>query len=277
MKTRQPSRSPRVFAKLLTAAFIFAYPAPAQRPHPPTLDEILQRLEDNLNDYDSKVPSFFCDEHVVSYVVPGNSRQNTVTDSVFRLKRVPQRDHTTALEESRTVKTVNGKPATSEDLSGPTVLSGAFEGGLAVVSMNQRSCMSYKLDRIRTGRPAASYVIHFSTEPNPPKSADCLLVERTKGEALIDPTSLQITHLELTTPHHAISNDLKGERIITVDYMPVQLDSRTFWMPTTIASRVAADANTFHATTWSFKATYRNYHKLEVTSRIVPAEDAPAP
>jgi hypothetical protein len=28
---------------------------------------------------------------------------------------------------------------------------------------------------------------------------------------------------------------------------------------------------------WSYKATYRNYHLLEVTSRILPGDEAPAP
>src|ERR1035437_1319064 len=276
MNARYPSRNPHALAKLLAAALLLAHPAFAQRPHAPALEEILQRLEANLNDYDTKVPSFFCDEHVVSNVYPGNRQQNTITDSVFRLKRVPQPDHTTSLEESRSVKTVNGKPPTSEDLNGPTVLSGAFEGGLAVVSLSQRSCMNYKLDRIRTDRPPASYVVRFSTIPNPSNPADCLLQESTKGQAFIDPHTLQITHLELTTAHHVIFKGtkpgseyepLKGARIVTVDYAPVQLDNRSFWMPVTITSRVSAGANTFHPTTWSFKATYRNYHKLEVTSR----------
>jgi hypothetical protein len=286
MNARHASRNTHASAKLLAATLLVAHPVFAQRTHPPTLDEILQRLENNLHDYDTKVPSFFCDEHVVSYVYPGNRQQNTITDSVFRLKRVLQPDHTSSLEESRSVNTVNGKAPTSQDLSGPTVLSGAFEGGLAVVSLSQRYCMNYKLDRIRTDRPPASYVVRLSTDLNPPKPADCLLQESTKGQAILDPATLEITRLELTTPHHVIFSglepgsgyeQLKGERLVTVDYAPVQLDNRVFWMPATITSRVSAGANTFHPTTWSFKATYRNYHKLEVTSRILPADNAPAP
>ena len=53
------------------------------------MDEIIERLEANLNHYDAGVPSFFCEEHVVSQVEPGLRNQNTVTDSVFRLKRAP--------------------------------------------------------------------------------------------------------------------------------------------------------------------------------------------
>lgn len=253
---------------IVVALLLLLQPAHAQPPQPPTLNQVLQRLEANLNDYDTNIPSFFSDEHVVSSVFPGNRQQNTVTNSVFRLKRVLQPNQTTTLEESRTVKTVNGSPPTADNLTGPSLLSGVFEGALAVVSLNQRACMNYKLDRIHPGRP---YVIRFSTEPHPTQPSTCLLDESSKGQVFLDPATLQITRLELTTPHHRISRDTQAQRILSVDYAPVQLDARTFWMPATITSRITADANTFHPTIWSFKATYRNYHKLEVTSRIVPA------
>ena len=104
----------------------------AQRVKIPTLEEILQRLETNLNHYDSSVPSLFCDEHVISRIEPSSHNPDTVTDSIFRLKRIFNADHTTTLVELREIKTVNGKPATSQKMDGSSLLSGAFEGGLAV-------------------------------------------------------------------------------------------------------------------------------------------------
>lgn len=256
-------------------------PALAQQIQPPTLDDILERLESNLLHYDSAVPSFFCDEHVVSSVEPGLRNQNTVTDSVFRLKRVLNADHTSTLDESREVKTVNGKPAASQDIGGPSVLSGAFEGGLAVVSLNQRACMRYTLQRIKRNGPPAPYVVRFASNLTPENSANCLLQEKSEGRVFIDPGAIQITHMELTTPHHTIApesyytSQVVGERVISVDYAPVELGGQTFWMPATITSRVTSAKGTYHATTWSFRATYRNFHKLEVTSRILPAGAAP--
>ena len=99
----------------------------------------------------------------------------------------------------------------------------------------------------------------------------------------IDPDTMQITHLELTAPHHTIIpgvitlQRVVGEWVRSVDYAPVVLDGQTFWMPATITSRATSAKGTFHATVWSFRATYRNFHKLEVTSRILPAGDAPVP
>lgn len=255
--------------------------AAAQQVKPPTLDEILQKLEANLDRYDVDVPGFFCDEHVVSTVFPAAGHPYTVTDSVFRLKRVAQSGGKVALAESRDIKTANGKAAAAKDIDGPTILSGAFEGGLAVVSESQTGCMDYSLERSRRSDPKGAYVVRFSSVLTPQNSAGCLLQEEGKGRAFIDPASMQITRLELTTPRHTIaeasyySSATVGDRVVTVDYAPVVLEGKTFWMPATISSTVTSGRGTFHATVWSYTATYKNFHKLEVTSRIVPVGEAP--
>jgi len=257
----------------------------AQRVKTPTMEEILQRLEANLNHYDTRVPSVFCDEHVISQIVEsGQPNEDTVTDSVFRLKRIPSADHTTTmLVELREIKSVNGKPATKQQMDGPSLLSGAFEGGLAVVSLSQTACMNYTLQRINKNRPTEPYVVRFSTVLTPQNTDDCLLQENSKGRAFIDPASMQITHLELTTPHHVIIPAISytapviGKRELTVDYAPVLLGGETFWMPSTITMRNTSDSGTFHMTAWSYRATYRNYHKMEVTTRILPGGGTPVP
>jgi hypothetical protein len=267
----------------LVAFFWFSSALGAQRAKAPSLEEILERLEANLNHYDTSVPSLFCDEHVVSQVEPDLHNPETITDSVFRLKRTANPDHTTTLVESREIKNVNGKPATSQDMDGPTMLSGAFEGGLAVVSLNQTVCMNYTLQRINRNRPAEPYVVRFATVLTPQNTAKCLLQENSKGRVFIDPASMQITHLELTTPRHALNfgssygSSGVGKRVLTVDYAPVLLGGETFWMPSTIGLHVTWGSGTFHMIVWSFRATYRNYHKLEVKSRILPGFEKPAP
>ena len=93
---------------------------------------------------------------------------------------------------------------------------------------------------------------------------------------------MQITHLELTTPHHTIIPEdsyrsaVVGKRVLTVDYAPVLLGGQTFRMPSTITLRATSGSGTFHMIVWSFRATYRNYHKLEVKSRILPGFERPA-
>jgi len=237
-----------------------------------TLGEMLQRLEANLNRYDVGVPSFFCDEHVVSSrSVPHERDDSSATDSVFRLKRTAQADGTTALVESREIKRVNGRPATSEAVPVPTLLTGIFEGGLAVVSVGQTSCMNYKLERRK--RPG-EIVVSFATLLTPSNTADCFLQEKSKGRVVVDAASMQLKRLEIDTPRHVIDQGNEyseaevGRRELTVDYAPVLLGNETFWMPSAIGMRTTSGSG-FDVTVWTFQATYRNYHRLEVKSRIL--------
>ena len=266
----------------LVAFFGFSSALCAQRAKAPTLEEILERLEANLNHYDASVPSLFCDEHVLSQVEPALRDPDTITDSIFRLKRTLNPDDTTTLVESRELKSVNGKPATVQNMDGPAMLSGWFEGGLAVVSLNQTVCMNYGLQRINRSRPAEPYVVRFATVLTPQNTARCLLRENSKGRVVIDPATMQITRMEITTPRHAInagnpygSPDV-GKRVLTIDYAPVVLDGGSFWMPSTITMSITSGAGSFHPIVWLFRATYRNYHKLEVKSRILSGGEMPA-
>ena len=114
-----------------------------------SLSEVLTHLEANLNLYDTKLPSLFCDEHAVSSTWNRSLPDEiTTTYSLFRLRRSSQPDHTATLLESRDIRSVNGKPPTSQDMDGPTLLSGMFEGSLAVISLSQIDCMGYTLQRI---------------------------------------------------------------------------------------------------------------------------------
>lgn len=254
----------------------------AQGTKPPTLNEILKRLQANLDHYDTDVPSLFCDEHVISKMEPGPPGQNTITDSIFRLRRTPESDHTTTLVESREIKSIDGKPATSQKMDGPSLLNGMFEGGLAVVSMNQTACTNYTLQRINKHHPAEPYIVRFANVLTRQNRAACFLQEESKGRAFIDPASMQIKHLEIITPRHTITignafpSHIIGKRKLTVDYAPVLLDGKSFWMPSAITMTNTSGSG-FHTIVWSFHATYRNYHRLEVTSRILPSSAAHTP
>jgi hypothetical protein len=255
----------------------------AQKTETPALEGILQKLQANLEQYDSGVPSFFADEHVVSRMVPDVHDQETATDSVFRLKRVVNADHTTTLEESREVKTVNGRPATTQEIGGPSIVRGAFEGGLAVVSLSQQSCMNYTVERAKRNDAQAPIIVRFASVLTPENKGGCLLQENGRGQVFIDRATMQITRMELTTPHHTIIpgdergyGAIAGEWALSVDYAPVVLDGKSFWMPATITSRTASGRGTFHPIVWTFRASYRNFHKLEVRSRILPFSGATA-
>lgn len=265
---------------LATAVAVVGILAPVVRAEKsaPKLEDILGALQAHLETYDKDVPSFFCDEHAVSEMFPGTRRDIAVTDSVFRLKRVEDANHTTSFLESREPKSANPVPAVTPSADPPAVIDGIFEGALAVVSASQQACMKYQLRRPKDD----AIVIEFNTQFNGEKGTrlrqGCVLQEKARGRAYIDPATLQIKRLELTAPRHVIHDDrpqwlepLKGEWLVSVDYAPVLLGRKTFWMPTAINSRVTSNPNSFHSRTWIFKGTYSNFHKLEVNSRVVPS------
>jgi hypothetical protein len=251
---------------LINCAFPLHFALGQQAPTP-SLDEILLRLEGNLKHYDKEVPNFFCSEHVVSSLSYAKKLQTTVTDSVFRVLR----SSSGTLTESHEIQVVNGTPAKGDQVGGPTSLSGVFTGGLAAVSLGQRACMSYALQPINPERPNEPYVIQFATLPGTQRRSECVLREEGTGRVLVDPATLQVMRMELKAPNHLINPGEVGRWSISIDYAPVSLVGQTFWLPTALAS-TAIPNDVYTPTVYSFAARYTDYHKLEVTSRIVPPQ-----
>lgn len=255
----------QIIRSLTLFNFIAVLPsALAQQAAIPTLDEILLRLENNLDHYDKQVPNFFCSEHVVSSLIYGKKQQSTSTDSVFRVTR----SLSGTLTEEHEIKAVNGSPARGERVGGPVSLGGVFSGGLDAVSLRQKACMSYTLLPIQPGHANEPYVIQFATLPDTKHWAGCVLKEEGTGRVFIDPATMQVTRMELMAPHHSIAAEV-GVWKISINYAPVSLVGQTFWMPTSVISTVTTTSEIYEPTVYSFSARYSDYHKLEVTSHIV--------
>ena len=285
MQRLRPAWGPRLAFTALAAAFVLlpTGPVAAAQAYPISLDDLLLRLEENLKYYDNHLPAFFCDEHAISRMTPGPQDRNTITDSTFRLKRLPNGDNTESLVESRDIKTVDGKPAQGESLTGPALLTGAFSGGPAIISQRQSACLQFALRPIHLDQPRDPYIIEYATVPVSQRPANCVLQEDGTGRGYIDSDTMQITRVEFTAPAHLIvpaGKDAKGRPTlpltgvwnVTIDYASVVLSGQTFQVPSTIVGILTANR-----TTWTFEAHYSNFHKLEVTSRILPAEDSDEP
>ena len=272
VRSASPYRYFPLLVLLAAASHLFAQP-----PQPLTLDDVVAKLQANLDDYDKSIPSFVADEHMEStmrqFAMRGASAPNyeTIAESVFRLKRdIDSENHTETLNESREIKIIDGKPANGREIDAPEMVSGAFSGGLAMVSTDEQPCMRYALEPVKPRKPV---VVRFVSAPADQRPEHCILTEDGSGRVLIDPVSTQILRMEVQIPHHVIKpllpDGTTGPTVVTrwrveVDYKPVVLDGRTFWLPAKITSAMSNDQ-----TSWSFVATYRNYHKLEVRSRVV--------
>ncbi len=283
MQRLRPAWGPRLAFTALAAAFVLLPTGAYAQAYPITLDDLLLRLEENLKYYDNHLPAFFCDEHAISRMTPGPPNRNTITDSTFRLKRLPNGDNTESLFESRDIKTVDGKPAQGETLTGPALLTGAFSGGPAIISQRQSACMQFALRPIHLDQPRNPYIVEYATAPASQRPANCVLQEDGTGRGYIDSDTMQITRVEFTAPAHLIvpaGKDAKGRPTpgltgvwnVTIDYASVVLGGQTFQVPSTIVGVLTASR-----TTWTFEAHYSNFHKLEVTSRILPADDPDEP
>jgi len=171
----------------------------AEKPAEPNLDEILRHLENNFIQYHASIPSFFCDEHVVSGIRRGSTPLEVIrADSIFRLKREGSGKRT-RLIESREIKTVNGKPAKeSEALRGPALLSGAFNIATAMIAYDEKPCFTYRLSESRRHH---QYVIEYATKTPNQRDKRCAVTEPTSGRAFVDPATMQITRIEARTPH----------------------------------------------------------------------------
>jgi hypothetical protein len=244
----------------------------AQQTQPPTLEEILSQLDRNLQHYQTNVPNLFCEEHVVSKLVYGEKHQVAATDSIFRLERRPDADRAKNFVESREITAINGSPAKGSHIGGPAILTGVFSRGLDAVSLSQTACMHYALQPVKPETLSHPYVVEFSTLPKNQRPSTCLIDEGT-GQVFVDRDTMQVTRMELTVPHHVINPGEVGTWHISVSYAPVLLGGNTFWMPAAITS-TATPTDTYVPTVWSFDARYTNYHKLEVTSRILPFGDS---
>jgi hypothetical protein len=187
----------------------------------------------------------------------------TLTDSIFRLKR-SDHDNQTQLAESREIKTVDHKPSKdAQILKGPAIFSGAFSNATAIVTFDEKACYTYHLT---TSLSDHRYVIEYATKAAKDRDKHCLMQESSTGRAFIDPLTMQIERIECRTPNHP----LPGTRALwtwSIDYGKVLLNGKTFWLPKKITAEVAGYSTPVE---WSFDATYRNYHELTVTSRIVP-------
>jgi hypothetical protein len=275
---------------------------------PAAMDAILAALDANIASYDHSVPSFLCNEHVVSLLQPTYGvagYQRTITDSVFRIRRTTTADDHTSLQESRLVKAVDGRPIAkstttdaSEDttmLGGPMSVFGIFSGGLSLVSTPAKICFRYHLHPQRKNHPGDKIVIEFENLPLKERAAPCPFGDQTSGRATINPATMRVVRLEAKLREYELRPGEKETWEWKIDYSPVVLSGMTFWMPSVIRStavpNVVAEApgatNTsgrrggLGATmstqpasqsppfTYSLIANYSDYHLLNVTSRII--------
>jgi hypothetical protein len=230
----------------------------------PGLDEILVQRQADFSSYRSTVPDFFADEHVDSLLrQPRQQDIRTSTNSIFRLTRRGQ-GPSALLLEGREVKINNNTVTRGAILSGPVIFTGAFSNAVSVVSLELAHCFDYRLGPEGKLNGVSAVVITYTAWPGSATDKSCPGI--ASGRAWVDAEAFHLLRVEARIPDHEITPGVIGLWTWSIDYAPVVLDRKIFWMPKTVESQAVADDQ--HAS-WSFVAKYSNYHKLEVNSRII--------
>jgi hypothetical protein len=232
-----------------------------------TLDQLLSRIEANTEQYRASVPSFLCDEHIVSQELhDGSIKHETTIDALFRVTRSTSQPGT--LNESREVKAIDGRPSGSKKISMPLSFSGGFSGALEkFLSADNRQCFEYQPD-LSHPSPADTRAFTFAAREAALREPACASIQpRTTGKFVIDSATAQVTHIERTVPY-SVGKDQSVLGTAAVDFAPVALNGTTFWLPFTISASTSETPKT-HA--FRFTAHYSNYHRFSASSTILPA------
>lgn len=242
------------------------------------LEGILMRLQIRYWHYIAHVPNFFCDERVLSKIDSWPPyHTSTVTDSIFRLKRSEPDVIAAPFSETREIKSVDNHPPLTQTLSGPSIFSGGFSSALGIITLHSMHCFDLHLIEGKRLHRKPVILIDYALKPSAITDETCPGPDTLSGHVYIDPQTFRLLRLEMRIPDHQLLPDTRGLWTWSIDYAPINLDGQIFWMPQTIASH-ATSSNKL--TDWDFVASYRNYHRMYVTSRIlenIPSETTNQP
>ncbi len=231
-----------------------------------SLDEVLARLAANTAEYLRSVPSFSCDEDLLSQEQKNGAVKHEIrTQSVFRVAHSASAGPA-GLAESRQMTEADGKPVSPDHpVKLPMRFSGGFTRALPMIfAADRRACFSFRHD------PSAG-TLYFSGRPSSePACAGSTGV--SVGFVRLDPATLQITHFERTLPAD-VAQKRHVATFAAVDYKAVDLNGETLFLPSTITATFQEGSSK----SFLFLARYSGYHRFAATSTIVPAAEAASP
>ncbi|MDE1176806.1 MAG: hypothetical protein PW789_09380 [Edaphobacter sp.] len=233
------------------------------------LNGVLLRLQIRRWEYARNIPDFFADERIVSEMHGKRVADvQTVTESLFRLRRGDRDTYPPDLFETRTVKRRDGvdmPPGTA--FQGPSVIIGAFSNGLRTITLEQEACYNFHISHHRDVHHEPAITITYRMKPGAERKVRCLPWGDVRGEAVVNLNNFDVLHFEMKVPHYNMVPGVVGPWRWSIDYEPVSFDGRSFYLPQRIESESASEDGKME---WNFTATYRNYHKTGVHSRIIP-------
>ena len=257
----------RIIGPVIAALALASLPAKAQQDNPVgiSIDGIILRLQIHTWEYLRSVPDFFADEMVISEVQGvGMPSIKTMTESVFRLRRGDSSIFPPELSESRAVRH-SSDSYNAETIKGPALLIGGFSNGLATITLTQKNCFDFHIEKHGDLRHRPVFQLDYRLKQDV-HGQECIPWPGASGKVIVDAATFDVLHFEMNVPNYQIVPNIQGLWRWSIDYMPVTLGGRVFTMPEHIASNcVSSDGKIV----WTYSAAYRNYHKTDVHSRIL--------
>jgi hypothetical protein len=235
-----------------------------------SLEQVLPRVQDHVDEFAHHLPDFICHETITSNEVMGAGKagQKVVVESEFR-GRQNKVESGKPFVESREIKTMDGNPVRPDQrLMGPFFYRGGFSSILvAVFSRENEPYFSYTLVGIETlaGHPAL--VLKFETRRAQKRLLYHDLFNRQaylkgKGKAWIDPDTMNVLRFEF---HYQNSQSAVGGLDVTVEYAPVTIQDKIFWMPQLVTANQEVPNS---RSSVRYVAAYSNYHHFNVSIRF---------
>ncbi|HEY4678700.1 MAG TPA: hypothetical protein VIJ01_16160 [Candidatus Angelobacter sp.] len=241
----------------------------------PKLDQILPRIQEHVKEFEHSLPDFICDEKITSRELMGGTViHQTDIDSTFRGAQIKERDSDGKYQpftEWRDIQTVDGRPAAKgQQLTGPFLFSGGFSSILVEIFSQENSrYFNYKVIGTEKRDGKAAVVVKFETR----KGQEALLhrelfgtqyVMKGSGKAWIDLLSMNVLRLEIQYLDPPMP---EGVLTLAVDYAPVVIKEKNFWMPKTVTAEQTVP-NPKAPVGGQYVAEYSNYQEFKVSVRI---------
>jgi hypothetical protein len=241
-----------------------------------TMDDVLTRVRAHVAEFRTSIPSFISDESVQSQRFDGDKLKDEMkVESSFEMVRDGSGG---GLRETRIKNLVNGLAPKNQKVTPPFT----FRGGFAdVIRFTEDKCADYRFAEAPSdGNPI---VVLGSSKPSSSDRPAACTAQIYDFKAFIDPETFQVLRLEKTVQD--IATGIVGHlpfvpmpsshnvMTLSVDYMPVELASKTYWLTKTVTADMKDKNKPIRL---HYEAHYTNYHRFAATSTILPAEPGDA-
>jgi hypothetical protein len=210
-----------------------------------SIDEVLVGISKNVKQFQELLPDFVCNEKITSTQFDsGRVIKQKIVESIFTgvQQSSEEKQIRFSFTESREVLSIDGRavPKGTQLPKLPYRLSGGF-GSLLITTFAAENLEfhNYSIGDSIKSENTNALLVRFSTKEGQQKLRSVVqgtrFFSKDVGAAWIDRTSFEVIRLQRQSLN--LPSDLTRSTT-TVDYGPVSIDERTFWIPMRIRAEV---------------------------------------